>query len=90
VTQFEREIEHRSTEEAGPYANPLRRHPLAHFFLAVMHEHARAGGAILLHELGAQTRTRDTTNDGVNDPVRAPSGQAPGTAAGSFTPSLVQ
>ena len=55
-----------------------------------MHEHPHAGGAILLHALGAQTRTRDTTNDGVNDPVRARWGQAQGTAAGSFTPSLVQ
>ena len=55
-----------------------------------MHEHAHAGGAILLHGMGAQTRTRDTTNDGVNDPVRARWGQAPGTTAGSFTPSLVQ
>jgi hypothetical protein len=45
---------------------------------------------ILLHELGAHTRTRDTTNDGVNDPIRAPWGQAAATAAGSFTPSLVQ
>jgi hypothetical protein len=58
--------------------------------LASMHEHAHAGDAILLHGLGAQTRTRDTTNDGVNDPVRAPRGQVPGTAVGSFTPSLVQ
>jgi hypothetical protein len=54
-----------------------------------MHEHAHAGGAILLHGLGAQTRTRDSTNDGVNDPVRAPWGQVLATAAGSFTPSLV-
>ena len=54
------------------------------------HRHVHAGGAILLHELGAQTATADTTNDGVNDPVRAVWGQAPGTAAGSFTPSLVQ
>ena len=49
-----------------------------------------AGGAILLHELGTQTATRDTTNDGVNDPVRARWGQVQGTEAGSFTPSLVQ
>jgi hypothetical protein len=55
-----------------------------------MHEHAHAGGAILLHVMGAETRTRERTNDGVNDPIRAPWGQAPGTAAGSFTPSLVQ
>lgn len=55
-----------------------------------MHKHARAGGAILLHALDAQTRTPATTNDGVNDPVRARWGQAQGTAAGSFTPSLVQ
>ena len=48
------------------------------------------GGAILLHELGSQTVTRDTTNDGVNDPVRVPWGQVQGTTAGSFTPSLVQ
>ena len=43
----------------------------------------------LLHELGAQTATRGTTNNGVNDPVKAVWGQAQGTAAGSFTPSLV-
>ncbi len=49
-----------------------------------------AGGAILLHGMGAETPTRETTNDGVNDPIRAPWGQAPGTTAGSFTPSLVQ
>jgi hypothetical protein len=49
-----------------------------------------AGGTILLHDLGSQTRTPATTSDGVNDPVRAPWGQMPGTAAGSFTPSLVQ
>ena len=50
-----------------------------------------AGAArVLLHELGSQTATRDTTNDGVNDPVRARWGQAEGTTAGSFTPSLVQ
>jgi hypothetical protein len=55
-----------------------------------MREHAHAGGAILLYGLGAQIRTRDTTNDGVNDPVRARWGQMLGTAAGSFTPSLVQ
>ena len=48
-----------------------------------------AGGAILLHELGAQTATRGTTNDGLNDPVGAVRGQAQGTAVGSFTPSLV-
>ena len=54
-----------------------------------MHEPKHAGGAILLHGFGAQTRTRDTTNDGVNDPVRVLWGQVPGTAAGSFTPSLV-
>jgi hypothetical protein len=45
---------------------------------------------VLLHELGSQTATRDTTNDGVNDPVRARWGQPQGTSAGSFTPSLVQ
>ena len=55
-----------------------------------MHEHAHAGGAILLHGMGAETRTRDTTNDGVNDPVPAPWGQVQGTRTGSFTPSLVQ
>ena len=60
------------------------------------HRHAsgrvsvRAGGAVLLHELGSQTATRDTTNDGVNDLVRVPWGQVPGTTPGSFTPSLVQ
>lgn len=58
--------------------------------VASMHEQMHAGGAILLHGVGAETRTRDTTNDGVNDPVRAPWGQAPGTAPGSFTPWLVQ
>jgi hypothetical protein len=50
----------------------------------------RAGGAVLLHELGSHTATRDTTNDGVNDPVRAPWGHGQGTTAGSFTPSLMQ
>jgi hypothetical protein len=48
-----------------------------------------AGDAILLHILGTQTATRDTTNDGVNDPVPVPSGQVQGTTPGSFTPSLV-
>ena len=55
-----------------------------------MHAHAHAGGAILLHGMGAETRTRHTTNDGVNDPVRAPWGQVLDTAAGSFTPSFLQ
>ncbi|MEQ1871553.1 MAG: hypothetical protein ABL961_16175 [Vicinamibacterales bacterium] len=49
-----------------------------------------AGGATLLHELGAQAATRGTMNDGVNDPVREAWGQAQCTAEGSFTPSFVQ
>ena len=61
-----------------------------HASAAHLGTNVHAGGAVLLHELGSQTATRDTTNDGVNDPVRALWGQVQGTTAGSFTPSLVQ
>ena len=90
-TQFEHE-----NESCSSGGIRLVREPIATPFACpllpsqAMPERAHAGGAILLHGMGAETRTRDTSNDGVNDPVRAPWGQAPGTAAGSFTPSLVQ
>ena len=64
--------------------------PAEHIGTLLACVNVHAGGAVLLHELGSQTATRDTTNDGVNDPVRAPWGQVQGTTAGSFTPSLVQ
>jgi hypothetical protein len=48
-----------------------------------------AGRAFFLHDLRAQTATRDTTNDGVNDPVSMAWGHSQARTPGSFTPSLV-
>ena len=79
-----------SAGERGSCANRFLRNTSARFCGRSGRATVHAGGAILLHELGSQTATRDTTNDGVNDPVRAPWGQVQGTTAGSFTPSLVQ
>jgi hypothetical protein len=69
----------------------LVREPIpAEHISTLLTSNVRAGGAVLLNELGSNTATRDRTNDGVNDSVRAPWGQVQGTTAGSFTPSLVQ
>ena len=77
-------------ENGGSCANRFLAEHIGTLLCRIWPRNVHAGGAILLHELGSQTATRDTTNDGVNDPVRAPWGQVQGTTAGSFTPSLVQ